>query len=159
MGSRRGAARLHPFWSHSCIAFTCAPRADWVLSQVLNQWLRPGLSSSKWLADIINTAQFTGKIQILPIICNAFCSRGSARPNKDQKQHFVSTAIGVLHNFYLDFVELCFSTPLDSGSFHAFPGSFTQLQKAEVHTLLPEARLTAVSCAHLLNLPTRGEKQ
>jgi len=32
MMSKRGAARLHPFLSHSCIAFTCAPRADRVLS-------------------------------------------------------------------------------------------------------------------------------
>ena len=32
MGSRRGAARLHPFWSHSWIAFTCAPMADSVLA-------------------------------------------------------------------------------------------------------------------------------
>ena len=32
MRSKRGAARLHPFWSHSWIASTCAPRADRVLS-------------------------------------------------------------------------------------------------------------------------------
>ena len=32
MGSRRGAARLHPFRSHSWIAFTCAPMADSVLA-------------------------------------------------------------------------------------------------------------------------------
>jgi len=32
MRSKRGAARLHPFWSHSGIAFTCAPRADRVLA-------------------------------------------------------------------------------------------------------------------------------
>ena len=31
MGSRRGAARLHSFWSHSWTAFTCAPMADSVL--------------------------------------------------------------------------------------------------------------------------------
>lgn len=31
MRSRSGAARLHAFWSHRWIAFTCAPRADWVL--------------------------------------------------------------------------------------------------------------------------------
>lgn len=29
MGSRRGAARLHPSCSHHCITFTCAARADW----------------------------------------------------------------------------------------------------------------------------------
>jgi len=28
MGPKRGAARLHPFWLHSRIAFTCAPAAD-----------------------------------------------------------------------------------------------------------------------------------
>jgi len=32
MGSRRGAARLHPFWSHRWIAFSCAPVADSVLT-------------------------------------------------------------------------------------------------------------------------------
>ena len=32
MGSRRGAARLHPFWSHRGIAFSCAPPADSVLA-------------------------------------------------------------------------------------------------------------------------------
>ena len=32
MKSKRGGARLHPFWSHRWIAFTCAPRADLVLS-------------------------------------------------------------------------------------------------------------------------------
>ena len=32
MRSRRGAAWLHPFWSHSWIAFTCAPSADSVLT-------------------------------------------------------------------------------------------------------------------------------
>ena len=31
-GYRRGVARLHPFWSHSWIAFTCAPMADSVLA-------------------------------------------------------------------------------------------------------------------------------
>ena len=31
MGSKRGAAGLHPFPSHSWIDFTCAPRADPVL--------------------------------------------------------------------------------------------------------------------------------
>jgi len=40
MGTKRGTARLHPFWSHSCIAFNCAPRADRVLPQVLYQWFR-----------------------------------------------------------------------------------------------------------------------
>jgi len=32
MGSRRGAARLHPFWSHRRIAFTSVPMADSVLT-------------------------------------------------------------------------------------------------------------------------------
>jgi len=32
MRSKRGAARLNPFWSHGCTAFTCALRADLVLS-------------------------------------------------------------------------------------------------------------------------------
>jgi len=32
MRSKGGAARLHPLQSHSSIAFTCAPRADRVLS-------------------------------------------------------------------------------------------------------------------------------
>jgi len=32
MRSRRGAARLHPFWSNRSIAFTCAPVADSVLA-------------------------------------------------------------------------------------------------------------------------------
>ena len=32
MKAKRRAARLHPFWSHTWIAFTCAPRADWVFS-------------------------------------------------------------------------------------------------------------------------------
>jgi len=40
----RGAARLHPFWSHNWMAFTCAPRADWVLSPH-DQWFRPWLNS------------------------------------------------------------------------------------------------------------------
>jgi len=34
MGSRRGGARLHLFWSHRWIAFTCAPAADLVLASV-----------------------------------------------------------------------------------------------------------------------------
>jgi len=32
MGSRRGAARFHPFQSHRGIAFTCAPMAAPVLA-------------------------------------------------------------------------------------------------------------------------------
>jgi len=55
MGSKRGAARLHPFWAQGGIAFTCAPRADWVLSpraqsvvqavtQQLPYTLPPGMS-------------------------------------------------------------------------------------------------------------------
>ena len=32
MGSRRGGARLYPFWSHRWIAFTCAPTAGSVLA-------------------------------------------------------------------------------------------------------------------------------
>jgi len=32
MGSRRSAAWLHPFQSHRCIAFACAPTADSVLA-------------------------------------------------------------------------------------------------------------------------------
>ena len=46
MSSKRDADRLHPFWSYRWIAFTCAPRADEVLSQVLNQWFRLWLHSS-----------------------------------------------------------------------------------------------------------------
>jgi len=58
MRSKRGAARLHPFLSHSSIAFTCAPRADRILSpgapsllQALTQQFPyiPGLPQIPWL--------------------------------------------------------------------------------------------------------------
>jgi len=38
----RGAARLHPSWSHSWIAFTCAPRAERVLSPAAQSVVQAG---------------------------------------------------------------------------------------------------------------------
>ena len=46
MGSERGAARLHPFLSHSWIAFTCAPRAETVLSPGAQSLLQAVINSS-----------------------------------------------------------------------------------------------------------------
>ena len=71
-GSKRGAARLHPFWSHSWIAFTCAPRADQSFPQMLNQWFRPWLNSSHTVEH--TSIQITDP-QHLTSKCAAFSNR------------------------------------------------------------------------------------
>ena len=50
--SKRGTARLHPFWSHKWIAFTCAPGLTRSFSQVLNQWFRLWLYISHTITEV-----------------------------------------------------------------------------------------------------------
>jgi len=61
MGSRRGVAWLHLFWSYSWTAFTYAPTADSVFASMVNQRFGPRFNSSHtihpftaWTNDWVN---------------------------------------------------------------------------------------------------------
>jgi len=82
MGSKRGAARLPPFRSHSWIAFTCAPRTDRVLSpgaqsvaQAMTQQLPYNLSAFPFYPRTSLQVQQIGPRHTEDTSCNILCQQ------------------------------------------------------------------------------------
>ena len=89
-GSKRGATRLHPFCSHIWIAFTCAPRADPVLS--------PGDQSVGSSHDSIVPIQLVSLISLYhefhPCVCLDLAMVAILLPRIDIKSSPINSSVG-----------------------------------------------------------------